>query len=250
MNNEQDSLTRKWRVKSERAAMMYEILLDGPVERAMLLDEIGRYVPDDVSWATYQRLRHAERKRGRAHDSRVVDTTTPHLRGIRVGRKEIATRSLEAARKSGRIAETTENGKTYVSIARSPEPRYRAKVTTDETRPWTTKTYEFVKSKGEASWDEIRAVAEPLIPPGPAFRAYITRRERDVARGAARPDDDINTPERRVAAIRMGNRMILSNVVDNAVRIGRLERFKRDGKIYYRYMRDTRKKAAYHATSS
>jgi hypothetical protein len=99
---------------------------------------------------------------------------------------------------------------------------------------WVIAVYEFLERRPEREAPQ-RLVAEHamgLVPPGPAWREGQAKRVTDAKYRGAPPED---LPElERLAVIRNGAKRIVLKSLYHERKLGRIERFDRDGRPWLR----------------
>jgi hypothetical protein len=105
---------------------------------------------------------------------------------------------------------------------------------TAKTRPrWVDAIYEFLADR-EDQTAPLRQVAEhamTFVPPGPAWREGTAKRKTDARyRGGS---EDLSEME-NLRVIRNGQKRIVLKAIYHERKVGRLERFQRDGRDWLR----------------
>lgn len=101
-------------------------------------------------------------------------------------------------------------------------------------RRWVEAIYEFLREQEDQS-APLRQVAEhagAFVPPGPAWREGMAKRRTDARyRGAS--EDGLSELE-KLRVVRNGQRRIILKHIHHERRVGRLEKFERDGRPWLR----------------
>ena len=105
---------------------------------------------------------------------------------------------------------------------------------TAKTRPrWVEAIYEFLADREDQA-APLRQVAEhamTFVPPGPAWREGMAKRKTDARyRGSS---DDVNQLE-NLRVVRTGQKHIILKAIYYERKVGRLEKFQRNGRDWLR----------------
>ena len=105
----------------------------------------------------------------------------------------------------------------------------------EKTRPrWVEEIYEFLQDREDQA-APLRQVAEhamTFVPPGPAWREGMAKRKTD-ARYRGSLEEEVSDLE-NLRVVRNGQKRIILKHIYHERRVGRLEKFQRDGRDWLR----------------
>jgi hypothetical protein len=109
--------------------------------------------------------------------------------------------------------------------------------TKTNSRPrWVEAIYEFLGEREDQA-APLRQVAEhamEFVPPGPAWREGMAKRKTD-ARYRGSPDEELSELE-NLRVVRNGQKRIILKHIYHERKVGRLEKFERNGRPWLRVM--------------